>query len=135
MKLNHLIQEHAWQAIVPVFVECYSEYTESLDTYEEVFSTLKRLAPKNSPRMINISYVHDARDGEEYVNLSGLDPEYQLTDEDRDRGFHSKAFGLEFTPWDEWLGMEIPDTVTKNFTDHEIISHCLHEMTLMGADG
>jgi hypothetical protein len=41
---------------------------------------------------------------------------------------------LEFTRWSEWLGMQIDKTSIKNFTELEIISRCLFEMTFMGFD-
>src|SRR5690606_28249802 len=44
------------------------------------------------------------------------------------------SLAIEFVPWREWLGMTI-DQITKNkFTELEIISHCLHEMTFVGFD-
>ena len=39
---------------------------------------------------------------------------------------------IEFTPWREWLGMEINGSTLKQFNETEILSHCLCEMTYAG---
>ena len=44
------------------------------------------------------------------------------------------TLALEFTPWDEWLGMDIDQSSLKDFSSYEIICHCLDEMTFMGFD-
>jgi cell division septum initiation protein DivIVA len=41
---------------------------------------------------------------------------------------------IGITPWNEWLGMTISKQTAEEFTELEIISHCLYEMTFMGYD-
>jgi hypothetical protein len=39
---------------------------------------------------------------------------------------------LSFTPWKEWLGMKLSQSTVDNYSDKEIVSHCLWEMTYYG---
>jgi len=39
---------------------------------------------------------------------------------------------LELTPWRQWLGMEISKESLQEFSEQEIIVHCLYEMTFEG---
>lgn len=42
------------------------------------------------------------------------------------------SYALDFTPWEEWLGMDIDKESLQAFPETEIISHCLYEMTFYG---
>ena len=43
----------------------------------------------------------------------------------------SNGVALEFTKWNKWLGMNIHEMTCKEFTELEIIAHCLYEMTFV----
>ena len=42
------------------------------------------------------------------------------------------SYAIEFVEWKNWLGMDVAPETTKNFSDLEIIAHCLYEMTFIG---
>ena len=46
----------------------------------------------------------------------------------------TNSYALEFTEWKEWLGMELANETVKNFSQLEIIAHCLYEMTFVDYD-
>lgn len=71
----------------------------------------------------------DSYDNEQYVNVSGYDNSKKVIS----NGL-TESLALEFTPWDEWLGMNIDQSSLNDFSSYEIICHCLHEMTFMGFD-
>jgi len=41
------------------------------------------------------------------------------------------SYAIEFTPWDEWLGMDISEETLEQFPYEEIIAHCFWEMTFV----
>jgi hypothetical protein len=71
----------------------------------------------------------DEFDNEMYVEVSGIYP-----DEPPSTPEVNNSYALEFTPWAEWLGMEINNEAFEKFTEPEILSHILYEMTFMGFD-
>ena len=44
----------------------------------------------------------------------------------------SEWVSVVFTPWDEWLGMEVAPSAVQHLTPAEIVTHCLHVMTYPG---
>jgi len=56
-------------------------------------------------------------------------PEAEWDDE---RGNEEASFGIEFTDWAEWLGMEIDPQTADRYPELAIIGHCLWEMTFVG---
>ncbi|WP_394992430.1 DUF6557 family protein [Emticicia sp.] len=47
---------------------------------------------------------------------------------------YGTRFAIYFDPWAEWLGMSISTETLEKFSELEIISHCLFEMTFEGFD-
>ena len=45
---------------------------------------------------------------------------------------YSNSLAIEYTPWQEWLGMPVDTNSLQNFTELEIIAYCLNEMTYAG---
>ena len=39
------------------------------------------------------------------------------------------SYGIEFTPWEEWLGMTIEPASLEAFDEVAILAHCLWERT------
>jgi hypothetical protein len=44
------------------------------------------------------------------------------------------SFGLDFKPWNEWLGMNLEPNSLEQFSHEEIVAHCLWEMTFYSFD-
>ena len=85
------------------------------------------MRPVSKNISIIVSNEKDTFDDEGYVNVSG---KYNYPKENTDE--HSYSLALEFTAWNEWLGMDIDKKSLQNFSELEIIAHCLYEMTFMG---
>lgn len=79
-------------------------------------------------RDLIISNEIDSFDKEKYINVSG----YNLSITTQSIDNLTDSLALEFTPWNEWLGMKIDQNSLKNFNQLELICHCLHEITYMG---
>jgi hypothetical protein len=47
-------------------------------------------------------------------------------------GNQEVSYGIEFVDWEEWLGMDIDPGSISNYSETDIIAHCLWEMTFYG---
>lgn len=43
-----------------------------------------------------------------------------------------EEFSLSLTPWSQWLSSSLSKDILNNYSQEEIISHCLFEMTFHG---
>jgi len=127
MKFTDLIKTNAWLSIEMVLLQLYPDEKKNITAYEKVFNALQLMEPVDCDISIIVSNEQDAFDGLEYVNVSGRENNPK---EDPDKLTDSLA--IEFTPWNEWLGMDIDENTLQDFTELEIIAHCLYEMTFMG---
>jgi hypothetical protein len=93
--------------------------------YKNVFEELLFVHPEDSEISILVTHQKDDFDGEEYVDVSGKYAHPKNKEEE-----FSQA--LEFSTWSKWLGMEICPQSFKQFSELEIISHCLYKMTFVG---
>ncbi|MCL0060381.1 hypothetical protein M1N88_00625 [Dehalococcoidia bacterium] len=57
------------------------------------------------------------------------DPEHFKDDE---IGNQEVSYGIDFTDWAEWLGMEIDQESFSKYSELDIIGHCLWEVTFYG---
>jgi hypothetical protein len=127
MKFGELIANCLWLSVETVFSTIYPDQLDYLNDYENVFDLLKSLKPKESNIIIIVSNETDSFDNEKYVNVSGYDNSKAKISNNL-----TESLALEFTPWDEWLSMNIDQSSLKEFSSYEFICHCLHEMTIIG---
>lgn len=125
MTLNELIQSNSWLSIEMILLKLYPGEEVNRFAYLDVFEELLYMNPENSEIEIVVAHQIDDFDGEEYVDVSGSYRNPKSEEEE-----FSEA--LEFTPWNQWLGMEISQESLEDFTELEIIAHCLFEMTFVG---
>ncbi|PWH84805.1 DUF6557 family protein [Brumimicrobium oceani] len=125
MTFKELIQSNSWLSVEAILLQLYPGEEENIFGYQEVFEKLMYLNPEDSEIEIVVANQKDDFDGEEYVDVSG---NYKNPKSEEEK--YSQA--LEFTPWKEWLGMEINQESLLQFTELEIIAHCLFEMTFIG---
>lgn len=125
MILKTLLKQYTWLSIASILWEVYPDEKKSSEGYQEVFEKLLLMLPQDSEMAIMVTHCKDNFDGEEYVNVSG---EYLHPKNEEETYSHA----IEFTPWQEWLGMEIHPESLDHFTELEIIAHCLYEMTFIG---
>ena len=127
IKFVELIKKNLWLNVEENFLGLYPKQKKNISEYEKIFNHLKILQPENSKFTLNLVEVKDDFDEEIYVDVSGY-----LTDEKKNTVGNAVSYALEFTPWEEWLGMDIDKKSTQVFSESEIISHCLYEMTFYG---
>lgn len=88
------------------------------------------LESDNDEMLIVLTEYECDTDGENepislYVDVSGrkLKPETNSI---------SDSYAIEFVKWEKWLGMDLAPETLDNFSELEIIAHCLFEMTFCG---
>ena len=126
MKFYEIIRSNNWLTIELTFTNLFPEQMESIENYRLAYEALKFLKPIDS----DIEIVLDPYDNEgqpSVVDVSGRNPNPEPED-------ITNSLALEFASWDKWLGMDIDALTLKEFTEPEIISHCLNEMTYAGFD-
>ncbi len=125
MNLKQLIQSNSWLSVAAILENLYPDQKESLESYEDVYEKLKFMAAEESNLSIEVEHQKDDFDGAEYVSVSG---KYK-NPEDEEETFPQ---AIEFEPWRKWLGMDITNETLADFSELEIIAHCLFEMTFAG---
>jgi hypothetical protein len=125
MTLKKLIEFNTWPTISLLLMEIYPEAEKNLQHYKMVFEELTVMDYEEMDISIVITKEKDEVDGEEYIDVSGLHNHPKNIEE-------SYSQGIEFVPWEKWLGMDISKGSFDNFSQIEIIVHCLYEMTYLG---
>jgi hypothetical protein len=127
MKFQEIIKDAAWLSVELALLKLYPDEKKNISGYEEVFNKLKIMPVNESNISILVSNEIDDFDNTEYVHVSGY---YTNPEDNTDE--HTMSLAIEFTPWSEWLGMDISPKTLSEFNELEIIAHCLYEMTFVG---
>ncbi|MGY6523529.1 MAG: DUF6557 family protein [Mongoliitalea sp.] len=132
MKLNDLIKSYNWLSVELTLLRLYPDHEKMLDEYRNVFEKLKNTEPEEYDKLEIILTEYDCdpnfeSDNETYVDVSGQKKTPDPSD-------ITNGYAIEFLKWNKWLGMDLAIETTKNFSDLEIIAHCLFEMTFIDYD-
>jgi hypothetical protein len=124
MKLSEIIHRNNWLSIESTFRNLYQSDEDDINAHKEAFEKLLLLPEESSNIQIAIRNIKE--DEDEYYEVSGIETT-------KDKGEEkTEHLAIEFTPWSEWLGMQISKETVSKFNELEIISHCLYEMTYAG---
>jgi hypothetical protein len=132
MILYDLIKSYNWLSVELTLLKLYPDQDNMLDEYRHVYEKLKVTEPADYDELEIILTEYDCDPNfeshkETYVDVSGQ----KKTPDPNDI---TNGYAIEFLEWDKWLGMDIATETTKNFSDLEIIAHCLYEMTFIDYD-
>jgi hypothetical protein len=127
MKFYEIIRSNNWLTVEVTFVKLYPDQQKSIEDYRLVYEALKFLQPVYLDIKIVLYQYYDDAGHPSAVDVSGINPNPEPED-------INNGLALEFTSWDKWLGMDIDPLTLKEFTEIEIICHCLNEMTYAGFD-
>ena len=126
MKFKDLIRTNFWLSIEMVLLQLYPDEKKNISAYKQIFNDLKFREPVAGDISIVLSNENDDFDNSSYVDVSGRD-----NNPKENADILTDALAIEFTPWNEWLGMDIDKNTLQDFTELEIIAHCLYEMTFI----
>jgi hypothetical protein len=129
MKLYDLIKSNNWLSVELTLLKLYPDQDKMLDEYRNVYDKLKITDPADYDELEIILTEYDCdpnfeSEKETYVDVSGqkkIPYSNAITN----------GYAIEFLEWDKWLGMDLAVKTIKNFSDLEIIAHCLYEMTFI----
>jgi hypothetical protein len=129
MKLFDLIKANNWLSIELTLLGLYPDQEEMLDEYRTVFEKLQITEPAAYDELEIILTEYDCdpnfeKEKETYVDVSG---QKKIPEPDS----ITNGYAIEFLEWDKWLGMDLALETIKNFSDLEIIAHCMYEMTFV----
>jgi tetratricopeptide (TPR) repeat protein len=119
-KFAALVKKCTWAAVEPFFIKEYPKWEKDTNTYGLIFHQLQNLTPVKDRDDMSI-HIHQ----DDHNHLNGCKNHPQTPEEEH-------TYGLAITPWGEWLGMDVSGTAIEDYSDEEIISHCLWEMTFYG---
>lgn len=111
------------KAVCDRLIELYPDMKDSREGYLDVMKELESLDPwEDCDMQLVVAEVEDWYDKSKYIDVSGS------SEEDGD------SYAIEYSPWEEWLAMEISDDTLENFSAIDIYAHSLWEMTWAGFD-
>ena len=128
MKFATIIKTNSWLSVETIFLQLFPDEITNMEEYEAVFNDLKLMEPIEMNISIVLRHIIDDYDNEEYVDVTGY------YNENLDESGVPESLALEFTPWNKWLGMEIDNKTLSEFSELELICHCLFEMTFFSFD-
>ena len=125
MKLADIIFKSDWEVLDRYFKKYYPN--DNTDCYKEFLEDLKKLTPVESDMMILVDHIIEDHpfcdDIDDWFSVHGIQKESE-TD--------FQTYALEYSSFEEWLGMEISEETLKRYPKPFIIIHCLWEMTFCG---
>jgi hypothetical protein len=119
MILKELISKYNQETILARLIELYPEQEESSKGYRKVLKELSSLEIKSSEMKLNVYKYFDEDDKRYYTNVDGIDK-------------NNNVWAIEFTDWNEWLGMKINIKSLQEYSLLDIVCHALWEMTFCG---
>ena len=123
MTFKQLLKTKTWGSISSMLLKIYPEASKNIEGYKKVFEKLMLMESERVDMSIVITKEKD--DDEEYIEVSGLHNNPKNEEE-------KYSQGIELVSWSKWLGMDISNESLQNFSEQEVILHCLYEMTFAG---
>ncbi|MBE0637021.1 MAG: hypothetical protein IH598_00700 [Bacteroidales bacterium] len=125
MTLKQLICSNQWDEVKDQLLKYYPDVIDAIQTYEELFYQLHFWKEYESDWKI----FFEKREKNDFVDVKG---KVEVISEDGTP--ETRYTIMEFTRWAVWLGCEIDPDTLKDYSEPQIIAHCMWEMTFMGWD-
>ena len=126
MKLKEIITTSNWEAVRKIFLHNYPSQKKAIIGYEIVYKKLRSKSPTISTMELFCDKGEPILKGDEpFHDVYGIDGTKREDGE-------LEKFSLGLTPWSQWLGSSLSESILNNYTKEEIISHCLFDMTFHG---
>jgi len=145
MRLKELIVDVGWEEVRESLIRNKMVEENSIEGYEYVFEKLLHMDATENDMKICVEWqqmnVEEGDDAESYWAVFGRDGTIMSEVEDGENLYHHGGndlveFALDFTPWTDWLGMEIDSETANNINlmKSDIIANILWEMTFISFD-
>ena len=125
-RLSDLLRESTFEEVSKALLRWFPKEIRSINGYRDVYNSLCSMTPrkhKYDDLFIEIKRENDLF-GNEYLHNHGVSiiKREKIT------------YGLELSPWIDWISMYITQDTLDSLTKEEIIASCLYEMTFYGFD-
>lgn len=137
MKFAELVYKYKWDEVCPALIHLYPNDQKNIAVFKMVFEQLQTLIHAESNMRIILEEVFDEFENGWYTCVSGKNGTLKKEEnpeifKDDKIGNQEVSYGIEFVDWEEWLGMDIDPGSISNYSETDIIAHCLWEMTFYG---
>jgi hypothetical protein len=138
MKFAELVCKYTWDEICTNFIRLYPNDQKNIAGFKMVFEQLRTLLTQSESNMrIILEEVFDEFENGWYTCVSGKDGTLKREEnpeifKDDEVGNQEVSYGIEFEAWEKWLGMDIDPGSISNYSETDVIAHCLWEMTFYG---
>ncbi|PXY01637.1 hypothetical protein DF185_09210 [Marinifilum breve] len=126
MNLKDLIVKYKWGEVRTALCNLYTDSNRNIEGYKLVFEKLKIIEHQESEYEIVVQNMDD--NGQKYVHVNAR----SLSEKESDSS--PMTYSLMLTPWNEWAGMAVNSESLENFSEVDVIAHCIWEMTFSGFD-
>ncbi len=113
MKLKQLLQKFSDEEIIKQLIKLYPDQKKNRKGYAEALIELRQTRWLKTESKIEIK--NEEEDGEKWVNLTVIQG--------------SEHYSASFVEWGLWMEMDI---IADNFSEIDIVCHCLWELTWYG---
>lgn len=124
MILKDIVQAVEWTDVLAALI---LHYPEDIGRYPQeftdMFRRLQEVQPTEQDQVLSIDVYPDTEhdgEGSAPADVSGYDGE--------------QYYAWEYSPWADWLGIQIIPETRQQFDDAEIVAHCMTEMSFFGFD-
>ena len=126
MRFSEMTSQVTWSQVIATFEALYPHRARYIARYERIYRLLRQTSVAELEIEIVLAPYQDLEDGgKNYIDVFGQRTWIAGAD-------FPTRIALEFWPWSDWLGMSIAEETMQNFTETQIICHCLYEMTFFG---
>lgn len=126
MKLKDIIKTSNWEEVRKVFLRNYPNQKKSIIGYEIVYKKLRTKSATIFPMELFFDKAEAVlKKDDQFYDIYGVDGTKRKDGE-------LEKFSLSLTPWSQWFGSSLSESILSNYTKEEIISHCLFDMTFHG---
>lgn len=132
MLFKEIIKKYKWEDIQKEFLKLYPDQKKNIKGYKKVFNVLQKIKPQKSNVKIELDLSKEKENRKPYVRVGGIERKEFPIEKDSWIKDWRRSYAIEFQPWSKWLGMEIDAVTEYQFSELEIIVHCLWEMTYCG---
>lgn len=121
MTFKDIIDANTDDDVLMDIVRLYPSEDSNLFGYRKVLGILRLLEPHQADQMeLELLEMANVDFGIDYVDITG--------------NRNGVSYAMVYKPWSEWLALTVSAGTMKQFSQLEIIAHCLCEMTIAGYD-
>lgn len=124
-------------------IDIYPEQADNIDRYGKVLEYLLSTEPSSNEESMYliIRHVHDSCQWCDDRKTKGMELCASCTQEKSENYYDVSGYkndgsgthyGIEFSPWDQWLSFYIEDEALTKFSKEEIVVRAMWEMTFVG---